>query len=70
MKARLFNRFQPGQTATSGKGLGLYLVKTLVEGFHGTVQVEDRVPGDHRGGSRFVITLPVAGADGRQDKAE
>ena len=61
MKSLLFNRFQSGHTATSGKGLGLYLVKKLVEGFHGTVWVEDRVPGDYHQGSRFVIVLPAAG---------
>ena len=60
LKARLFNRFQRGPAATSGKGLGLYLVKKLVEGFHGTVWVEDRVPGDYRKGSRFIIMLPAA----------
>lgn len=61
LKARLFNRFQQGPAATSGKGLGLYLVKKLIEGFHGAVWMEDRVPGDHRKGSRFVIVLPAAG---------
>jgi PAS domain S-box-containing protein len=60
LKERLFKRFQSGNTSTSGKGLGLYLVKKLVEGFHGTVWVEDRVPGDYRKGSRFVIVLPAA----------
>lgn len=60
LKSRLFNRFQQGPAATGGKGLGLYLVKKLVEGFHGAVWVEDRVPGDYRKGSRFVIVLPAA----------
>jgi PAS domain S-box-containing protein len=60
LKARLFNRFQQGPAATGGKGLGLYLVKKLVEGFNGAVWVEDRVPGDYRKGSRFVIVLPAA----------
>ncbi len=60
LKGRLFKRFQSGKTPTSGKGLGLYLVKKLVEGFHGAVWVEDRMPGDYRRGSRFVIVLPAA----------
>jgi signal transduction histidine kinase len=42
-------------------GLGLYLVKSLVDDFHGTVRVEDRVPGDHSKGARFVVLLPAVG---------
>lgn len=60
VKVKLFNRFQRGETTTQGKGLGLYLVRTLVQGYHGRVWVEDRVPGDHKKGSRFVVVLPAA----------
>lgn len=42
-----------------GKGLGLYLVKTLVDRFHGNVSVEDRVQGDRSMGSKFVVVLPA-----------
>ena len=55
MKSKIFTRFQRGKTKASGRGLGLYLVKTLVENFKGKVWVEDRVPGDSTKGSRFVI---------------
>jgi PAS domain S-box-containing protein len=48
------------QAKLTGKGLGLYLVKTLVDDFRGRVWVEDRVYGDYRHGSRFVIMLPAA----------
>ncbi len=61
MKRRLFNRFEHGTTPTSGKGLGLYLVRKLIEGYGGHVWVEDRVQGDHSHGSRFVVVLPDAG---------
>ena len=60
VKARLFQRFSRGKTKAKGSGLGLYLVKTLVDSFHGTIRVEDRVPGDHAQGTRFVVTLPAA----------
>lgn len=63
LKSRLFARFQRGKTKTSGRGLGLYLVKTLVEDFKGNVRVEDRVKGDYKKGARFVVRLPVASVD-------
>ena len=59
MKTRLFHRFQRGKTHAHGKGLGLYLVRVLVESYHGKVRVEDRVPGDHTRGARFVVILPA-----------
>lgn len=59
LKPRLFRRFERGETKAHGKGLGLYIVRTLVERFGGTVSVEDRVPGDYTKGARFIITLPT-----------
>jgi PAS domain S-box-containing protein len=58
VKGKLFARFQRGTTKASGKGLGLYLVRTLAESYNGCVRVEDRVAGDHTKGARFVIELP------------
>ncbi len=60
MKFRIFNRFERGSPSTNGRGLGLHLVKKIVEGFGGTVWVEDRVAGDRNLGARFVVNLPVA----------
>lgn len=68
LKGRLFIRFQKGDTITSGRGLGLYLVKTLLEDINGSVRVEDRVKGDYGKGSRFVIRLPVASTMPNGDK--
>ncbi len=59
VKEKLFRRFQRGTTKAHGKGLGLYIVKMLVERFDGEVWVEDRIPGDYTKGSRFVVLLPV-----------
>ncbi len=58
-KEEIFLRFKRGETAAKGTGLGLYLVKTLVESFGGCVKVEDRVPGEYTKGSRFIVSLPV-----------
>jgi PAS domain S-box-containing protein len=59
-KASLFDFSSGARQTLAGKGLGLYIVKTLVDDFRGDVRVEDRVPGDHTGGARFVVTLPLA----------
>ena len=60
LKQKLFVRFQRGTAKTSGRGLGLYLVKTLVDDYCGKVWVEDRVPGDHTKGAKFIVMLPTA----------
>ena len=59
LKKKLFARFKESTAKKSGRGLGLYIVKTLVDDYHGRVLVEDRVPGDHTKGARFVILLPA-----------
>ncbi len=59
LKKKLFTRLQRGTTKATGRGLGLYLVRTLVDDFNGRVWVEDRVPGDYTKGSRFVVMLPA-----------
>ena len=63
MKAKVFNRLQRGKTEARGVGLGLYLVKTLVESFDGFVKVEDRVQGDHTKGAKFLVYLPMIGGE-------
>jgi PAS domain S-box-containing protein len=57
-KALVFDRANAGKKLR-GKGLGLYIVNTLVFDFHGRVWAEDRVPGDHTKGARFVVMLPA-----------
>ena len=52
VKGKLFTRFERGMARGRGEGLGLFIVRTLVERYGGKVRVEDRVPGHHgcRGG--------------------
>lgn len=59
LKVKVFNRHLRGNTKAKGSGIGLYLVKTLVDSYHGRVWVEDRVSGDRSKGSRFVVMLPA-----------
>jgi len=60
-RARIFER---GETfAADGTGLGLYLVRSLVDSYGGAVAVRDREDGTS--GTVFTVTLPLA--DGHQD---
>jgi PAS domain S-box-containing protein len=59
IKEMVFNRLQRGETRAKGMGLGLYLVRSLVDSYHGRVWVENRVPGDYSKGSRFIVMLPA-----------
>jgi len=59
VKGAIFNRFRRGPTGARGKGLGLHIVKMLVEEYGGKVWAEDRVPGDYTKGARFVILMPA-----------
>jgi PAS domain S-box-containing protein len=58
LKALIFDRSHTAKKLR-GKGLGLYIVNTLVGDFRGKVWVEDRVPGDHAKGAKFVVMLPA-----------
>jgi len=61
-KQQLFGKGQTGLDST-GTGIGLYLVETLVDGYGGEVRVEDRggqgSPADVEG-TVFAVELPVA----------
>jgi PAS domain S-box-containing protein len=59
LKSRLFSDVYCNERLTSGKGIGLCLVKALVDIFHGKVWLEDREPGDLLKGAKFVVLLPV-----------
>ena len=65
-QTHLFNRFVRGGTLAAeqyGIGLGLWVVKAIVEGHGGHVGVNER-PG---GGSIFWFTLPLEGHDESAD---
>jgi len=55
----VFGRFNSGVESPPASGLGLSLVRAVVEAYHGMVWVEDRVRGDHSKGSVFRVALPM-----------
>ena len=57
VKPGLFTRFSRGTSSRSGKGLGLYITRMLVERYGGRVWVDDRVPGRPECGAAFRFTL-------------
>jgi two-component system OmpR family sensor kinase len=61
LQAVLFERFARGDgsraRATGSTGLGLAIVAAVVEGHHGTVEVESEP-----GRTRFTVRLPLAAA--------
>ncbi|MCK8518899.1 PAS domain S-box protein [Methanoculleus sp. 7T] len=71
MKESIFHRFERGWVAGCGDGLGLFIVRTLIERYGGTVRVEDRVEGRPDLGAAFRFTLrEVLPAGGDEDADE
>jgi len=60
MKPLIFDRFRKGKQK-SGKGLGLYITRNLVEGYGGRIWAEDRVRGHHDRGAAVCFTMKPAG---------
>lgn len=58
LKGKLFSRGERGLTRAPGQGMGLFLVASIVAEAGGRIWSEDRVPGDHTKGVRFVVLLP------------
>ena len=56
-RQHLFERFYRAKTGNPvpGTGLGLYLVKTIVEAHHGSVKLQES-----DAGARFCVDLPEA----------
>lgn len=58
LKPLVFERFQRGDTTVSGKGLGLFICRSLIERYGGRIWVEDRICNDPSKGTIIRFTLP------------
>ena len=57
-KEIIFQRTENIDKQITGLGLGLSLVKKIIENYDGRIWVEDRVEGDPTRGSNFIILIP------------
>jgi signal transduction histidine kinase len=58
-KKSIFERGYKSDKNVSGMGLGLSLVKTILDSYKGAIWVEDKVKGDYSQGSNFILTIPL-----------
>ena len=59
-KELIFQRGYMEGKSVYGMGLGLSLVKKIIETYNGKIWVEDRVKGDQSKGSNFIVLIPEA----------
>jgi PAS domain S-box-containing protein len=60
LKRKIFMSAQELLNKAERRGLGLYIVRTLINYYRGNVWVEDRVHGDYTKGSKFIVLLPAS----------
>ena len=58
-KKNIFQRGFNQDKSIYGMGLGLSLVSIIIDKFNGEIWVEDRIKGDYKRGSNFIIKIPM-----------
>ncbi|MFX1397263.1 MAG: PAS domain S-box protein [Promethearchaeota archaeon] len=57
-KKKIFEYDNSDSKGGKGMGIGLSLVKKIVESYGGSIHVEDRILGDYSKGSNFILIIP------------
>ncbi|UCG00804.1 MAG: HAMP domain-containing histidine kinase [Candidatus Heimdallarchaeota archaeon] len=57
IREEIFTRFSEFKKEGKGSGLGLFIVKTLVERYNGRISIESRVQDDYSKGTQFITTF-------------
>ena len=57
-KETIFQR--SSERSITGMGLGLSLVKFIIDSYEGDILVKNRIRGDYTKGSNFIIFIPEA----------
>ena len=58
MKEKVFQRDFREVNDVHRMGLGLSLVKKIIEIYNGQIWIENKVQGDHSKGSNFIVLIP------------
>jgi len=58
-KEKIFQEGHDRDKNTKGMGIGLTLVKRIIDSYNGQIWVEDRVPNDYTQGCNFIILIPA-----------
>jgi len=56
-KKTIFQRSVTHDRNVSGMGLGLSLVRKIIENYGGNIWIEDKIKGDHKKGSKFILLM-------------
>ena len=58
MKEVVFKSVIKHRDKVKGMGLGLLLVKRILDNYNGEIWVEDKIKGDYTKGTNFIILIP------------
>ncbi len=68
-KEEIFERIVDRRDTILGLGLGLTLVKKIVENYGGQIYIEDRVEGDHTKGANFILLIRKAEQQNKEEES-